>query len=77
MSLVRDCFVLPYLHPPPDAALPELRLHLARLNENLLFDRIEDAQAFRDWYLPHDWAECFGPQEVHVIQVERVAVGSA
>ncbi len=77
MSLLRDCFVLPCLHPPPDAALPELRAHRARLNDNLLFDRIDDAQAFLDWYLPHDWAESFGPKEVHVIQVERVPVESA
>jgi|GEM_PF-6821053 len=77
MSLLRDCFVLPSWHPPPDDALPDLRAHRAGLNDNLLFDRIDDAQAFLGWYLPHDWAESFGPKEVHVIQVERVKVGLA
>lgn len=70
VSLIRDCLVAPQWAPPPQANVPGLRAHVARLNRHVLFDHPADAVAFRTWYLGHEWAEpTDDPDEFPVIEV--------
>lgn len=73
-SLICNTAVWPLWHPPSLQALEELGLHLAHLNDNVLFPNVESALLFREWYRAQPWAEDEG-QGVESVLFEVVEVG--
>jgi hypothetical protein len=50
-----------------------LRGRVASLNDRGLFDRAEEARAFREWYLSRPWAEEEGfPGQTELLRISAV-----
>ena len=56
-SIISDSLLLPTWHGPPEDAYCELKDYSKKLNENILFNNLSDAQEFRDFYLKQEWSE--------------------
>ena len=73
-SLICDSLVMSRWHPPDPDDFEELRARAMALNEHVLFDKADDARAFRAWYLSKPWSETESwPGQFEVIRVDDVA----
>ncbi len=71
-SIICDCAIAPVWHPPALADLQELANQLQNLNAHLLFDSVEDANNFKEYYLSKSWAEGEGTQDEGLFQIIRI-----
>jgi len=72
-SLIADTIVTPTWHGPPEEEYMEVSGKVGALNKFLLFDAVEDAADFKEYYISKDWAEKeFEPGEFSMIQVDVV-----
>lgn len=70
-SLICDCSVMPIWHPPDWEDLAELAEQLRKLNAHLLFEQVDDAMSFREYYRSKTWAETETEEgEFHIIRVD-------
>ena len=56
-SIISDSILLPMWHGAPENAYPELKPYLKLLNKNLLFNKLDEAREFKEYYLGQKWAE--------------------
>jgi hypothetical protein len=56
-SIICDCSIMPVWHPPALEDILELAVKLEKLNLNMLFNQIDEAEKFRGYYKTKDWAE--------------------
>ena len=74
-SLIADTIIVPTWHVPIPKDYKELANRLTVLNDNLLFNSVQDAEDFRNYYKTKDWAETESEAgEFCVIQVDLVKV---
>jgi hypothetical protein len=56
-SIICDTAVMPRWHPPAADDLVALAEQLRPLNRNVLFDTVQAAETFLNWYRGRPWAE--------------------
>lgn len=73
-SAICDTVVMPRWHAPDVIDLTELADRLRGLNRHVLFDNLEAAVFFREWYVSKQWAEKEGPVgKLCAVQVAAVS----
>jgi hypothetical protein len=72
-SLISDCIVAPIFHGPYDEDLPEVASQASTLNQHLLFDTVESAVQFRDWYRTKPWAETENGAPFIVVRIDSAS----
>jgi hypothetical protein len=69
-SLIGDSVVKPKWHSPDPKDWDELKSYTVKLNSNLLFNSVDEALEFKNFYISKEWAETeSSPGEFCIIQV--------